>query len=741
MKYPMLHPLAATLCTAGLLHVALPALAQENAANDEKSDQKGISEVIVTAQKVAQPALKTAVALTVLSGDDLKAAGLNDARALGDTIPNVHVSKEGGTLRVAIRGVVSHDTSEKGDPSAAFHVDGASVARPEAQGGAFFDIERVEVVRGPQGTLYGRNATAGAINVLTNRPGKTFGGQVNIDVGNYDARRVEGALNVPVNQMFALRAAATSFKRDSYLNPGPNVGIPLNNEDDKAGRLHLLTTFSPDTTLLLTAEGRHVGGGGRTSVPLTNFFTGTVIGRLPVSPPGTGNNILNPVYVDRGTTAQLTTTLPFQPADAHRDNTYRHYRGEFKTALGGMDLTYQVSRQSADTDELTNGVYFGLPFNNLIATESSSTSHELRANSAGAGPLRWVAGLFAYDDESDGDSVFNTYIKTPAGTNINRQPFSLYVTNKSRAAFGQMTWSVRPDTRLTAGVRRTIDEKIGNDELAGAVAPSGSTFSRNAFSAAAKFTNTSWRLGVDHDLGRNLMLYSTLSTGYKAGGFNADATARNYAPEELKSFELGLKGRLLNNRLQLTTSYFNYDYKNMQLGAVVCRTTDLSTCGSITTNASNAKIQGVEAEGKMLIGEGGTLRASMSYTDATFEKYKPNTTDDWSGQRLDRTPRSLVTLGYTHRFFLPNGAELVAAASSRYTGSYMISDPQAGIRYGQPSFTKSDLSLAYESADGSYGVQAYVRNIENQISIEQRLPGAAFVGDPRTFGVRARYSF
>jgi iron complex outermembrane receptor protein len=479
MKAPSLSVLAQALFAAGFLSVAGAAIAQTDEAKQD-TRSKGITEVIITAQKVAQPASKTPVALSVMSGQDLKEAGVTDARAMAEMLPNVEISKESGMLQVAIRGVTSLDMTEKGDPSAAFHIDGAYVPRYEAQTAAFFDLDRIEVLRGPQGTLYGRNATAGAINLITNKPTDRLEGSIGIDIGNYNTRRLDGVINVPINAMWALRAALSTAKHDTYLNPGPNK-VDLESQDDKSARLHLLGKFSADTSLLLTAESSKIQGGPPAPVPNTNFFTGTLVENLPFSPPGTGNNIQNPVYVDRGSDTQRTAAALFkQDANAHRDNRADSFRGEFKTRLGAVDVTYQVASMRLYLDQVNNGIYFGFPFVNALTGDSRALSHELRFNSTGSGPLRWVAGLYYFNETILRDSTYNTYITAPFGSFTVTQPFDARITNKSNAAFGQATYSLRSDTRLTVGLRGTRDRKTGYDPLGGAAAVAPATTSPTA---------------------------------------------------------------------------------------------------------------------------------------------------------------------------------------------------------------------------------------------------------------------
>lgn len=741
---------ALALAASQVFAQAQPAPAAPAEAASQPTDAKRpatpsavLQEVVVTAQKVAQPASKTPVALTVLGGEDLKDAGITDARALTEAVPNVSIAQESGKLQIAIRGVVSLDMTEKGDPSAAFNVDGAYVPRYEAQIGSFMDLDRIEVLRGPQGTLYGRNATAGAINLITNKPTDKFGARVEFGAGNYGAMSAEGMVNVPINDTLALRAVAQKSKRDGYINPGPNTGTPMDDRDDYAARVHLLAKFSKQTSLLLTAETSHQGGGAPTPVPMGNFFTGTYVDNLPFSPPNTGNNIQNPVYVDRGSTAQRTAGLSFKGATnpAFTDNDNNALRAEFKTNLGFADLTYQLSYLKSEIDGSGNGVYFGFPIVLLGKGDSSATSHELRLSSAGDGPLKWVAGAYVFDEDIHRESSFNTFITAPFGAFTVTLPFDIDVTNKSRALFGQASYSVTPATRLTLGLRKTKDQKDGSDKLGGQAATPPATTSAGAYTKSVKFDNTSWRLGVDHDLMPGTMVYASAATGYKAGGFNDTSDGGNYNPEHLTALELGVKSKLFDDRVQIAATLFHYDYKDMQLTSVVCTTPDPSSCGSVTTNAASSKINGMEVEGRWLSSDNGQWRGALALTKAKFGSYQPNTTTDWSGQPLDRAAKAVLTVGYSHRFELASGGDLTATIGQRMSSGYALSDPAAGIRYWQPPTHKSDASLSWTNSNGKLNVQAYVKNIEDKITIESRVPGSFFTGDPRTFGVRASYNF
>lgn len=698
-------------------------LASLCAASISASAQDGpIQEVIVTAQKTAQPASKTPLALSVLGGDELRQSGATNAVALTELAPNVQISTDSGKLQVAIRGVVSLDTTEKGDSSTAFNVDGAYIGRTEAQLGSFLDLERIEVLRGPQGTLYGRNATAGAINLISNKPSAKLEGRVDMEIGDYATRRVEGMVNIPVNSTLALRAAAVTVRHDSYLNPGPNK-IGLEDQDDNAGRLHALLTFSPQTSWLLTAERSKSGGNGASTVPLTNFFTG--------APVAGGNNLASPVYVDRSTGTQLTASAPYANYGSHKNDVATSLRSEFKTRLGdAADLTYQFARLHAEVDQLNNGTYFGFPLYNIVSGESTQRTHEVRLNSVGESALSWVAGVYHFNEEIFRASSYNTVTPGP----LIVVPFRPNVDSRSKAAFGQLTYRVDPKLRVTLGARTTRDQKSGHDPLSGSPAGPG-------YSAHVESSKSNFRLAADYDLAPAVMVYGSLSTGYKAGGFN-DTSGSSYKPENITSIEGGVKGRFFGNKLRLSAAAFHYDYKDMQLTSVVCTgASTAANCGALTTNASNATIKGVEVEGNYNPTLDDRINFSLATSDGKFKHYRPNASDDWSGQQIDRAPAYNASFSYARTLMFDSGASLVARIGTRLNGAYFLSDSAAAIRYRQPAYRKSDIGVTYTAPAHSYYVQAYLRNIENAVTLDSLLPGGFGVGAPRTFGVRAGTQF
>ena len=731
MTHPRIRPICRSLMTAGVLAASLPLHAQQATTPPAPADKSKLQEVVVTATKVGTLASKTPLSLSVLSGDDLRDAGITDPLGLEQVTPGVEIAKDSNRLLVAIRGIVSTAADERGDPSASFNVDGLYIARFEAQGSAFMDLDRIEVLRGPQGTLYGRNSTAGAINLITRRPGKAFEARIDAEAGSYGSLRAEGMINVPLNDRWRLRAVVQKSQRDGYINPGPNTDTPMDSTDDHAARVHLFGQLTNNTSLLLTAETSHQGGGSGTPVPKTNFFDGTAV--------SAGNEIRNPVYKDIGADAQRTASLRFAGAavPAYTDNDHSNVRAELKSNLGFGEVTYQLGYQTSELDSRGNGRFNGNPFYAQGNGSSSSLSNELRLNSVGSGPFKWVVGAYHFSEDISRQTNFVTAIPN---TNGFRLRFEGDVKNTASAVFGQTTYAILPSTRLTAGLRYTSDRKSADYVTNGVYSlPNGTVVPPSPFSNAKKYSDTSWRLGVDHDLTANTMIYGAVATGFKSGGFNVGTNGTEILPEYLRSIEGGVKTHLMDGRLQLSAGFFDYSYDNIQVTSVVAL--PVGGTAAITTNAAKAKLRGGELEARLLVGESGQLNATVALNDAKFNQYVYNGTIAYTGQRMDRAPKTVVGLGYSHRFAFVAGSELVASISTRYNSGYLLSNFGENIRYEQPSFRKSDASLSWTNASGKVSVQAFVKNIENNITLETPIPASFYVGDPRTYGVRTSFTF
>ncbi len=724
-------------------------LSTQAMAQEAKPDDASVQEIVVTAQRTQSLASKTPVALTAVGGEDLRKVGIDSPSALGSRVPNLQMDQSGTALRITIRGVTSQDTSEKGDPSAAFMQDGIYIARSDVQNVAFYDIARVEVLRGPQGTLYGRNTTAGAVNVISNEPKWSQEGALHVTLGDYATRNVDGMYNLPLNDKVAVRAAFSVNKHDSYIRDGQGAGYDMpQNRDDASIRLSTKIKFSEQLNVLLRADYSdiHTIAG---DIPTSNFYS------APLT--------TSPVYLSPSSKAARTLSFPTTAATRQANDTNNDtwgIGGEVNWDLGPATLTYQGSHREFNRDEKSNFI-LGLAENVYLGGRAILTgkykqdSHELRV-AATAGPLTAQAGAYYFKEVSNINYTLRDlealvgvpYYAFPQGP----------TTNISRAVFTQATYSVLPTLRLTAGVRYSEDEKsrYGASILQQAYVYNASTDSASLNAAALKTNKTIWRLGADYDLTPATLLYGVISTGYKAGGFNdgclvgskyngLSCTANTspkalfYQPEELTSYEVGIKTRFWDNRARLNVSAFAYDYTNLQLSGVLIIN---SAPQLTTTNAASANIKGIEAEGELRLTSNDRINYSLALLDAKYDSYKPDGTTSWSGVRLDRSPKTVFTLGYDRSFNLGDKGRVTASVFTRWTDDYLMSVPSKLIQYRIPSYFKSDASLSYTPADAPWDVQIFAKNLENKVvPVSITGSGTSAPSEPRTMGLRVNYNF
>ena len=711
-----------------------------------------IPEVVVTAQRMVSTESRTPVAMSVLGGGQLKEAGIDRPSDLAARLPNVHLNGAADGLKITIRGVSNADTTEKGDPSAAFMLDGIYIARPQAQVMSFHDIARVEVLRGPQGTLYGRNATAGVVNVIANPPAQVLEGAASVGAGNYGSRKASAMLNVPLSEALAIRAALAYNQRDSFLINAQRTPHTLGlDRDDRSARLSARLALGKSGSLLLRHDRSEVRDSNDSIVPDTNFYTGVSTGK--------------PVWYASGTEQRLTNAFVppnTVPAQGFSDKTSSGTGAELTWDLGALTLSYLGAHRDYRHDTLANFYYrvaptFAVGVRQNFSGDYAQDSHELRVATNRAGPLSAQAGLYYFREESAVVYSFRDlelvglppYYVFPNGPTVAR----------SRALFGQATYSIVPRARLTAGVRRTEDNKsrVGSTNFQQQAQFNPATDLRMLNAASLNTTKTTWRLGAEYDLAPATMLYGALSTGYKAGGFNDGCVAGTsalgitcpaalavpastlvYQPEQLRSLEAGLKTRFWRNRATLNVTAFAYDYTNLQLSGV---TIVRGAPRYVTDNAGEASVKGLELEGVVKATRSGTFNYSLALLDAHYVAYTPDGVHSWAGNKLDRAPARTVSLGYEQRFALAGG-QLKAGVSARASSDYTIGVPNQLLQYPIPARTTADASLGFSPGASNWSVHAVVRNISDKVApIAIDSFGMLVPSDPRTVDVRLDYKF
>jgi iron complex outermembrane receptor protein len=719
--------------------------AQQDAA--PQNDEVMSGDIIVTAQRTSSLASKTPVALTAVKGDALISAGVTNPTQIADTVPNVSIDRANGNgLQITVRGITSADGSEKGDPSAAFMQDGIYIARPQAQEASFFDISRVEVLRGPQGTLFGRNTTAGLVNIITNLPTFDFGGRVDATYGNYNQVQTTAVINVPATDTLAFRAAVNYDRRDSVIKPSSRVVTDLDPfKENISARLTGLLKLDQGE-IILRGDYSHMGGQLQNGVRLSNFYSDTPSGATPI-------------YIgDNASSSELRNLDDAINTSLTRKNSTWGIHGEFNYDFGGIGVSYLGSyrklKRNEDTAYLRN--------NNTVIPSTFignywQNSQEIRAYTTGDGPIKAQAGLYYFKEKSGiNQALYGLISPTPNTVGYIYSFLRDPTISESYAAFSQVTWSITDALRLTGGIRYSHDDKSrkGGTRRCATYGCDGAGDLSTVDDAHRKFSKVTWRAGIDYDLNAGTLLYGTVSTGYKAGGFNDGCStgspncvsptteaALYYNPETLTSYEIGVKTRFLDNAVRLNAAAFYYNYNDIQLTQISTR------CGgpcSVTTNAAKATVKGVELEGTIRPIAPMLFDFSVAYLNAKYDEFQLSPTVDFSGRHLDRAPGFTVSAGYTHTFELSGGGNIEANVHTRIVDSSQLAALATFNQYRVPSNMRSDASITYNAPESRYYVQAFVKNIENKVVVTTVIPGTfptANFSDPRLYGVRGGVKF
>lgn len=723
----------------------LLAIAIASATLASASSWAQIEEMLVTAQRTSSSIMETPVAMTALSGDGLRDSGVSNVRQLTDVIPNLSIDSSSDFF-ITIRGVTSNDATEKGDPSVAFMLDGVYIARPQAQNVTFFDIDRVEVLRGPQGTLWGRNTTAGLLHVIAKKPTDQYEGALNTTLGDYNTRQADGFINLPVNDDLAVRASFSFDHRDSFVETElPEGTEPTAFGDDPARdnlafRLQAAYDISDTVSLLLRGDYASMQGSSGSNEAI---FTGSLYDKTqtPYRQLGDGSEDMR--------TKDYTNKV--SPAI---DNDTWGITAELNWELDDIDVTYLGSYREMNRSEgYPTNIGFG-SVDAYFTGEYWQNSQELRF-AYNSDSLTVQTGLYYFEEESGLMLALFDFIPDvlPPVFAFPQDP----TTAESYAAFGQGTYSLTPEFKITAGVRYSHDDKsrTGATVFGQTLEFNPETDSRLSNSAQKSWAKTTWRLGADYDLSDDTLLYGSVATGYKAGGFGdgceEGTTDRNgvlcnqivnlddlyYEPEQLTAYELGVKTDLFDNTLRLSGAAFLYDYQDMQLTA----SGEVSGAPSqITDNAGKSNVKGIELEGTYAPAENHRFDLAFTLLRAEYDEYMAAGTVDFSGRSLDRSPDMTASIGYTFTHNLASGAFINYSVRSRYSDSYLVT--VIAEQYEQPSYTKTNLSATYNSPDESWYLRAFANNLENEVTLSVvNSYGFMWGSEPRTVGIGAGIHF
>ena len=720
-----------------------------------------LEEVQVTAQRRPEAAQRAAVALTVLHPQALRAAAVSAPQELTELAPSLQVAASAAPISVYyLRGAGNFTGNALTDSAVAFNVDGVSVGRPHATSGFFYDLERIEILKGPQGTLYGRNATGGAINVLSRRPELgSSGGEASAEVGNEGHARVDGVVNVPLGSTAALRAAAYHLQHDGWMNDG------VDDRDDTAGRLSFRLEPVDALSVHIVADYFDQGGRGTGSTPIA-------LG--PDHRYGISSAQSDAYYASQRNFIAGRNFNPMPPTQ-RLDNRFWGIGATLDWLTERGTLTVLPAWREGELD--TVGTALGVNVTTL--EEDRQKSLEARYASR-PGRFSYIVGAYWFDEKNDIPLfVPNTQYS------MSVQDYDTGV--ESIAGFGQLTLSWTDSLRTTIGARYTDEQKFFRGSFDGAVrfcfplptaaCPEAERFpvtqltppvpgfnpadgtttvpSRIDSDEAESFSKWTWRAALDWDVSDRSFLYLSYETGFKSGGFFFSSDSKVFQPEELGAFTLGSKNRLLDGRLQLDVEAFHWRYDDQQVSTIMLDSRNITNLG--TRNVGNSTMSGVEVETEWLIADATRLRLDAQYLDATYDDFRydvptppvsgcavsqgpPPFLVDCSGKRMPYAPEWTFNVGIEQAFALEAG-QLVAEARLHYQSGTLTGLDFTPLEY-QDAVATIGASVTYATADDRYYVTAFGNNLTDEAAVANSFQppfGSFVVGTlrpPRLYGLR-----
>lgn len=729
----MKNKMVMALLAASALSIPQLAYAQDADAPE------GLGDIVVTAQKRSQSLQDVPIAISAISSDYLEQRQVTSISTLSGLAPNLKVDTAGAnqtTSIIAIRGGVQGNPQIYFEPSVGIYMDGVYIAK--AQGTLFdvADIERIEVLRGPQGTLYGRNAVAGAVNIVTSKPNGEFGGRFEVAYGNYDYRRMRGTLNLPALGIFSAKLSGQITKRAGFYKVSGNAFTDeAASLDSKSGMVQVRA--EPSDALTLDYVFDISVNDQQASYSQTINGTGALAAFVQPRVRNQNVSFDSPNFeYAKNWGHSLTATL-----DAGG-------LGEFKSITA---LRKQVYRDSLDLD--------GSPLALGLSSRDSDYeqfSQELQLTGGGE-RLNYVLGVYYFEDEG--------FVKNPQSYffGASRTDSQFGFTTKAYAAYAQADYKITDALTFTGGLRYTHEKKTIERYLTrlGAV-PTVVVNLPKGTAAPATFEKLSPTATLAYEFSPTFNVYARYAQGFRSGGFNgvASTTAdvlRVFEPQVQNTYEIGFKSRLLDNRLQLNVAAFQNDLKDLQLSVFVPGV----SAASILVNAGEARTRGVEIEAIARPGDNLTVQASFGYLDSKYLEYMDGGVNVASNRSFSHAPKYTLSTSVDWRAFENDAGKLNLIADLTTVSKYYVTaSPLVAERPGQntASFMQSpgrvmlDMRavLSQIPLGGVTGtLSVWGRNLLNEDAPAFFIDfGANFLGlatanfpDPRTYGVTLGLKF
>jgi iron complex outermembrane receptor protein len=722
----------ALLLAGAMVGVLAGEVHAQEAENPDMDDTIVLGEILVTAQRREETLQDVPLAVTALSGEELQTRGLNDMRDVLVLTPGTAFTSYNAAEPVlSIRGISSGGEGAASDSGVLMLIDGEVISRDFLRSVPLFDVERVEVLRGPQGTTYGRNATGGVFHLISRRPGDEFGGEISAAAGDYGALTLDAGIDLPIGPTTLSRLAVQYSRRDGY-SKDVATGRDVDDRESLAGRLTIEQQFGDkltNTVRLHASRERH----GDTA-PLKAYDPA-----LPIL-----SGPFRPAYTEPSTDPREIITTP---GGAYFDRDIWGVSNELVIELGWSKLTSLTAYRSGKNTFFQSSP---LAYNNIDTRNKADVlTQEFRLEgSAADDKVGWVTGVFLLDEDVKyGFDRFGGAATTfPPTTQQLRQVSS----GSGYGVFGEINWNLTPELKLAVGGRYSRDEKDFNIDSR-AQGPFAPFFVEDPSQPLIASVSDSWgkptgRVSLQYRPGETFMVYGAVSQGYKSGGFNSeplnlDSATTPFDEETVLNVEAGVRSQLFNNRMMLNVTAFDMSYDDIQVSAFNINSIE------IISNAASASIQGLEVEASVRPNRFLTLSLGASAYDGKFEEYTDINGDDLSGFALAKMPDwtlSVSAVAETPRIADAGILQLRADYATRSDIAHDAPADPLGIREGREMV---DLRLAWLPDSERWEAALFVRNLldedEKQYIFPQGILDQRLVsyGPPRTIGVSLSYNF
>ena len=701
---------------------------------------QALEEVVVTAQHREENLRDVPIAITAIGEEELRAADISDLNAISLRTPGFSMGVfNPAQPQLFIRGVGSNADGAAEDASVVVFLDGVYLGRTAGQAFDLFDLERIEVLRGPQGTLYGKNAAGGALNIVTSKPTEEFSAAIEVsagDLGYFSTRaKVSGALGDNTFGKLSL-----SYKeRDGYVE---SITSDLDdfNAYDSMGVRGQIRHVTDNLEILLSAdysEDDRVGPGRSVG---TEFLQAQIIGTQGFTPDYYQNMLSEEPY-SKIETGGLSLQADWEIGNGVLTS-ITSYR---ETDASIRDLAFSVQLE-----------YFGLAsLDNRFIESSQQFTQELRYYTDLSDNLNVQAGLFYLNEQVDRNETLGIVCNLLcAGFVPSLEFLPLFLnggadqTNEtdSYGAFAQADWAVSDRLTLTAGVRYTYEEKsagnVGTPDGAFAILQPYDVTMSNDWSAVTP------KVALNYAISDAVSAYATVSTGFKSGGYQGlaptgAAASTPFDEETVTNYEAGLKGTVLGDTLRFGIAAFQMDYEDLQVLILTVQENGLPG-PQLTANAGEAEISGIELEGQWAIGEYFQILGTYAYLDTEYTELPPNLAAN-EGNRLRNAPENAYSLSVIGDFPMANGYLNARADYTHKDEAFQDIPNQEAAKMVE--YDLLNIRLAYTNSDRSWEVAGWVKNVTDEEYLLHNSvlnPGLAQLplpAAPRTFGVTATMNF